>query len=412
VAGLGQSVDSFNFPKYKKGFHLVQAFSGFALSFADGSRRWPHMAKEENSINPTADKATLANLRTEIDRIDGELVRLMNARARLAHDIGQIKNNQGLECYSPAREEEVLARVVQANQGPLGERCLRAVFRELISGSRAVETLHRVAYLGPEYTYSHLAAIHRFGQSVEFLPVSTISAVFEEVERKQANFGIVPLENSTDGRIADTLDMFTRSPVKICGEVQLRIHHNLLGVGDRASITDVYSKPQALSQCRNWLARHLPTAQMHEVTSTGEAAHIAQQKPHAAAIASVQAAVNYGLNVLAADIEDVPGNTTRFAVIGHVASAHTGNDKCAIMFEVPHQPGALADAMLVFKNANLNLTWIESFPIARPGGGYLFFVEIEGHENDAAVTEAVAILRQSAVRLEVLGSYAKTAIVG
>jgi chorismate mutase / prephenate dehydratase len=374
------------------------------------------MAKEKKAKKPAivlsrAPSPSLADLRGQIDRLDRELVKLMNERARVAHEIGLLKNQHGMECYSPAREEEVLSRVATANGGPLEERCIRAVFRELISGSRSVETALRVAYLGPEYTYSHLAAIHRFGQSVELVPVGTIGAVFEEVERKQVHFGLVPLENSTDGRVADTLDMFTKMPVKICGEVQLRIHHNLLGKGNRSKVEEVYSKPQALSQCRNWLAQHLPGARTIEVTSTATAAQIAHDKRGAAAIASVQAGVNYGLDVLAAEIEDVAGNTTRFAVIGGSSGAKTGNDKCAVMFEVPHRPGGLADAITIFKRAKLNLTWIESFPIARPEGGYLFFVELEGHEADARVKKAIRVLSGKAVRLEVLGSYAKMAAV-
>ena len=181
----------------------------------------------------------------------------------------------------------------------------------------------RVAYLGPAYTYSHLAAIHRFGQSVELVPVATIQAVFEEVNRRHADFGIVPVENSTDGRVADTLDMFTRLPVKICGEVQMRIHHNLLGRSPRDEVREVYSRPQALSQCRNWLAKHLPGARTIEVTSTTTAAQLAQEKPGAAAIASVQAGIHYGLDVLAADIEDQSGNLTRFAVIGEETGPRT-----------------------------------------------------------------------------------------
>ncbi len=364
------------------------------------------MATEKKPKKP-ADRPLLAGLRGQIDRLDRELLKLMNERARIAHDIGQLKNQHGMQCYSPTREEEVLARVTRANEGPLEERCIRAVFRELISGSRSVETALRVAYLGPEYTYSHLAAIHRFGQSVELVPVGTIGAVFEEVRRQQVNFGIVPLENSTDGRVADTLEMFIRVPVRICGEVQLRIRHNLLGHGSRSKVEEVYSKPQALSQCRNWLARHLPTARAIEVTSTATAAQIARDKPGAAAIASIQAGVTYGLDVLASEIEDVAGNTTRFAVIGGETGAKTGSDKCALMFEVPHKPGGLADAIMVLKRAKLNMTWIESFPIARPEGGYLFFVELEGHETDTRVKKAIRVLSGKSVRLEVLGSYAK-----
>lgn len=371
------------------------------------------MAKEKavKKAPAPARTPTIESLRTKIDALDRELVRLMNERAKLAHEIGKVKNSCGISAYAPAREDEVLNRVLALSKGPLSDRCVRAVFREVISGSRALEKELRVAYLGPAYSYSHLAAIHRFGQSVELVPVASIAAVFEEINRRQADYGLVPVENSTDGRVADTLDMFTRLPARICGEVQLRIHHNLLGKCSRSEVEEVYSKPQALSQCRNWLARHLPQARTVEVTSTTTAAQLAQDKPGAAAIASLQAGVHYGLDVLAADIEDNKGNLTRFAVISTETGPRTGNDKCALMFEVRHQPGALADAMNVFKRNRLNMTWIESFPIARPEGGYMFFVELEGHEEDAKVRKAIAALGRKALRLDVLGSYAKMAPV-
>jgi len=358
------------------------------------------MSKEKpvkKAAAPSGRAPNLNGLRGKIDRIDQDLVKLMNERAKVALDIGKIKSDSGLSAYAPVREDEVLTRVLGLSKGPLDQKCLRAVFRELISGSRSLEKGLRVAYLGPAYTYSHLAAIHRFGQSVELVPVGTIPAVFEEVNRRHVDFGLVPVENSTDGRVADTLDMFSRLPVRICGEVQLRIHHNLLGRCARGDVQEVYSKPQALSQCRNWLSKHLPLARAIEVTSTATAAQLAQDKPGAAAIASVQAGTHYGLDVLAPEIEDVQGNLTRFAVIGEDSGQRTG------------QPGALADAMNIFKKNRLNLTWIESFPIARPEGGYMFFVELEGHENDARVRKAIAALERKAVRLEVLGSYAKLA---
>jgi chorismate mutase/prephenate dehydratase len=354
---------------------------------------------------------SIDSLRGQIDRIDQELVKLANERARLALEIGKLKDSRGISAYAPAREDEILGRVMDLSKGPLAERCIRAVFRELISGSRALEKELRVAYLGPAYSYSHLAAIHRFGQSVELVPVSSIAAVFEEINRRHADYGIVPVENSTDGRVADTLEMFARLPARICGEVQLRIHHHLLGKCARADVEEVYSKPQALSQCRNWLARHLPGARTIEVTSTSTAAQLAQDKPGAAAIASLQAGVQFGLDVLASDIEDNPSNLTRFAVIGDETGVRTGNDKCALMFEVEHKPGRLADAMNVFKRNRLNLTWIESFPIARPEGGYVFFVELEGHETDTRVRKAISALEKKCVRLDVLGSYAKMAAV-
>jgi chorismate mutase/prephenate dehydratase len=368
-------------------------------------------SKKAASTAASPRAASIASLRGKIDRLDQQLVKVMNERAALALEIGKLKSDSGISAYAPSREDEVLCRVLALNKGPLGERAVRAVFRELISGSRSLEKNLRVAYLGPAYSYSHLAAIHRFGQSVELVPVGNIAGVFEEINRRHADFGVVPIENSTDGRVTDTLEMFTRMPARICGEVQLRIHHNLLGKCSRAEVEEVYSKPQALSQCRNWLARHLPTARLVEVTSTSTAAQLAQDKAGAAAIASIQAGIHYGLDVLAADIEDNKSNLTRFAVIGDEPAPRTGNDKCSLMFEVAHQPGALADAMNVFKRAKLNLTWIESFPIARPEGGYMFFVELEGHESDPKVRQAIRSLERKALRLDLLGSYAKMAAV-
>ncbi len=361
----------------------------------------------EKGARGPAKPPTVAGVRNKIDRIDRQLVMLINQRAKLAHRIGQIKQSVGQEVFDPIREEEILARATALNKGPLSNCSLRAVFRELISGSRALEKQLKVTYLGPAYSYTHLAALHRFGHAVELVPVGSIAAVFEEVNRGHANYGVAPIENSTDGRITDTLDMFTRLPAKICGEVQLRIHHHLLGRCARSEIQEVYSKPQALSQCRNWLAKHLPTARLVEVTSTSTAAQLAQDKPGAAAIASVQAGVHYGLNVLAESIEDNPGNLTRFAIIGHQMAGRTGNDKTALMLEIEHRPGALADALAIFKKGRLNLTWIESFP--RPEGGYLFFVEIEGHSQEPRLTRAMEALSKRCVRMVTLGAYAKTA---
>jgi chorismate mutase/prephenate dehydratase len=242
--------------------------------------------------------------------------------------------------------------------------------------------------------------------------VATIAAVFEEVNEGHVDAGLVPIENSTDGRIVDTLDMFVRLPVRICGEVQMRIHHNLLGKGPRAEVREVCSKPQAISQCREWLAKHLPQARTVPLTSTAAAAQRAMEDPRVAAIASRQAAINYGLDVLAKNIEDHPDNLTRFAVIGRQSGERTGHDKTSLMFELTHQPGTLADAMAIFKRHRLNLTWIESFP--KPGSKqeYLFFVELEGHHQSLRVRRAIAALAKKTVRLEILGSYAKTEPVG
>jgi chorismate mutase / prephenate dehydratase len=356
--------------------------------------------------------AGLAALRTKIDKIDHDLVALMNARAEVARQIGHIKSTDGQATYDPAREEMVLDRVAASNTGPLSDDSLKAIYRELISGSRAIEQHIRVAHLGPAWTYSHLAALHRFGSSVEFVPVASISAAFEEVQAGHSHYGVVPLENSTDGRIADTLDNFSRLPVKICAEVPLRIHHTLLATCDRTSVAEVYSRPQALSQCRNWLARHLPDARLIEVTSTSAAAEMAAKKPQSAAIASRQAGVHHGLNVLAENIEDVADNTTRFAVIGHDDAKRTGKDKTALMFEIEHKPGGLADALSVPKKQKLNLTWIESFPMPGKDRGYIFFVELEGHRSDLRVRRAIASLEKRCKRVVILGSYASAAAVG
>jgi chorismate mutase/prephenate dehydratase len=359
----------------------------------------------------TGRKPTLASLRKRIDRLDRQILGLINERGGLAHQIGQLKDAVGQTIYAPGREEEVLARAAQLSKGPLSEQCVRAVFREIISGSRAIEKMLRVAFLGPLYSYSHLAAIHRFGQTVEFLPVGTIGSVFEEVDRGLADYGLVPLENSTDGRIADTLDNFRRHGVRICAEVQLTIHHNLLGKGQRSDIREVYSRPQALSQCRRWLSTHLPIARTFEVASTSTAAQLAADKPDAAAIASVQAGTHYGLNVLAANIEDNQDNLTRFAVISHHEAARSGTDKTALMFQLEHRPGSLADAIAIFKRHRVNLCWIESFPIGEAEGGYLFFIELEGHQQDTRVRRALESLRKKSVLLETLGSYAHSAAV-
>ena len=351
-------------------------------------------------------------LRSQIDTIDRELVDRMNQRAELAQQIGHLKQSSGQQTYDPSREETVLERVTGSNKGPLSNDSLKAVYRELISGSRAIEQHLRVAHLGPAWTYSHLAALHRFGSSVEFVPVASISAAFEEVHAGHSHYGVVPLENSTDGRIADTLDNFSRLPVKICAEVPLRIHHNLLAACDRAHIQEVYSRPQALSQCRNWLARHLPDARLVEVTSTSAAAETAARTPRAAAIASRQSGVHYGLNVLAENIEDILGNTTRFAVIGQGDAERTGRDKTSLMFEIEHKPGGLADALAIPKKEKLNLTWIESFPLAGEERGYVFFVELEGHRDDLKLRRAIAALERRCKRVVVLGSYASAAAVG
>src|SRR5437660_3409754 len=273
------------------------------------------MARKNESDSALSSRtlAQIKSLRSAIDKLDLQILKLVNERADSAGEIGRLKNETSAEVFNPVREEEVLKNVLEANKGPLDEITIRAVFRELMSGARALQKIIKVAYLGPEYSYSHLAAVERFGHAVEYMRVGSIASVFEEVNRGHVDFGVVPLENSTDGGVSDTLDMFVRMPqLRIVAEVRLMIHHNLIANCEQQQIRRVYSKPQALSQCRNWLSKNVPYASLHEVASTATAAELAQREPGAAAVASRQAAVRYGLRILVAAIEDSTSNATRF----------------------------------------------------------------------------------------------------
>jgi chorismate mutase/prephenate dehydratase len=369
--------------------------------------------ESSNTMPPKRAEAALRSLRTQIDRLDIQILKLVNERAAHAAEIGQLKNDHGAEVFTPAREEEVLHHVLETNKGPLPSDTIRAIFREIISGSRALQKKLKVAYLGPEYSFSHLAAVEQFGHSVEFVKVGSIAAVFEEVQRGHVEFGVVPLENSTNGSIADTLDMFVRIPqIIICAEVRQRIHHNLLTNVEQPKINRVYSHPQALSQCRTWLAKNLPHALLKEVSSTAVAADLAQKEPGAAAVASKQAAVTYGLRVLFESIEDSPYNETRFAVIGYQKSSRTGHDKTAAMFRIPHSPGSLVEALDVFKHSKINLTWIEAFPARTAQSEYIFFVDFDGHMDDAKPAKALKALQERCEEVTVLGSYPAAEVSG
>lgn len=365
------------------------------------------MAKKTAKKTPPSKRTPPSGAATqkELRRVGREIVKALERWATLAEQVGRARLEAGEPLFVAAEEDAIVGEAASWAKGPLPEAAIRSVFRSLLSGSRSLVRELRIAHLGPFFSYSHLAAMHRFGQSVAFVPVGTIAAVFEEIDRGTADFGLVPIENSTDGRVSDTLDMLTRSPSRICGEVELPIHHALLAMCPRADIREVYSKPQALSQCRNWLAKHLPTARSVEVTSTSTAAQLAREKPGAAAIASLQAGIHYGLNILAERIEDNPGNTTRFSVIGKQPAARTGNDKTAMLFQLDDRAGTLAEALNIFKRNRVNLTWIESFPIPGKERAYLFFVEMEGHESDLRVRRATASIEKKALRVEILGSF-------
>lgn len=345
----------------------------------------------------------------ELQQVDEQLVALLNKRATLYLQKMKGVQSPSKIVFSDQDQLHVWGLIDRLNQGPLTSSELKTIFRPLLSAGRQRIRTIRVAYLGPAFSFTHQAAIIRFGEMADLVPVSTIAAVFEEVNRGHVDFGLVPIENSTDGRIVDTLDMFTRLPLRICGEVQVHVHHNLLARCDRSEITEIYSKPQALSQCRDWLAKNMPQARLIEVTSTSTAAQLARDKPRAAAVASHQAAIQYDVQIVAECIEDNRDNVTRFAVIGDSVAQPTGSDRTAVLLQIPHKPGSLSEALEPFRRNKINLTWIESFPLRQPEVGYLFFLDFEGHATDPRIRRTLKELEELPPdRLEVLGSYPRS----
>lgn len=400
--------------RYKKGDLIVVGTSENAPLRA-GINRMSSTKRGSNSAKSSSQDSKLPRIDSKLDdmekitAIDKQLIELLDRRARLVQQMEEhatgSDSSQNLWKWQQAAEKQC---ATLPKDTPLDAKVVVDWVRHTVSASyNPVAGKTRIAYLGPQYSYSYLAAIRHFGEAANLVPVATIGAVFQELLRDQSKFGVVPIENSTDGRVVDTLGMFARFPVHICGEVMLPIHHCLLGRGTRNEVTEVHSKPQALSQCRGWLAQHLPDARLVEITSTAAAAKLAAEKEGVAAIASHEAGVHHGLHVIDANIEDNPNNVTRFVILGGSPAEPTGKDKTAIMFQVPHQPGALADAMLVFRKNKLNLTWIESFPVEGSRSEYLFFIELEGHQQRPAIKQAVKQLQKQALRLEVLGSYPK-----
>lgn len=352
------------------------------------------------------DNKDITDLRKRIDEIDEELVRLLNERANCALEIGRIKGKNEKSIFAPEREKQVVAGVLKRNRGPLSDASLSAIYREIISACRALEKPITVAYLGPAGSYSHIASILKFGESTQFLPVNTIPDVFSAVEHNEAIYGVVPVENSTEGVVSHTLDMFLLSDLRICAEIYAPISHNLLSAGtDISQIKRVYSIAQAIAQCRNWLATHLPGVEILEVSSTAKAAKMCEGYPTSAAVASSLAAKEYGLNILAEGIEDNPHNKTRFLVIGYSKPEPSGNDKTSIVFSVPHKAGSLYHALKVFDEAKINLTMIESRPTKQMPWEYVFFIDFQGHEEDEAVKTALTKLKSVALFVRVLGSY-------
>lgn len=351
---------------------------------------------------------TLKELRAEIDEVDSRLLELLNRRAGLVIEVGHTKSQGGKKFYVPERERQIYERLKSRNKGPFPDDAVRNVFREIISASLALEQPLKVAFLGPVATFTHEACMQHFGLSGMFVPKNDISDVFNDVEAGRADFGVVPIENTAEGVVSHTLDMFVSSELKICAEILLEVSLALLNSsGELSDAETVCSHPHAIAQCRNWLKGHLPDATLQEVSSTAMAAKLASDDPRKAAIASVAAANLYDLNVIEKNIQDNPSNFTRFLVIGREEMKKTGKDKTSLMFAIKDAPGALYNILKPFAGRNLNLTKIESRPLKTKAWEYVFFVDLDGHITDPVVAEAVEELRPGCSFLKILGSYPK-----
>ena len=363
---------------------------------------------------PSAD--TLPALRREIDVLDGELLGLLNRRARLAQRVGEVKRatEPDAQVFRPEREAQVIQRLADLNAGPLSTDAITVVYREIMSACRALERPAIVAYLGPEGTYSEQAVVRQFGRAVDAKACASIDEIFREVEAKAADFGVIPVENSTEGTVTRSLDMLLNSPLKICGEVALAIHHHLLtrsgkmeseGAGGTVRVTRICSHAQSLAQCINWLNLHHPELERVPVASNGIAAKMAAEDSAVAAIAGDFAARRYGLVPVSSHIQDVPRNTTRFAVIGNIVTEPSGRDHTSIVFSVPNRAGAVYDALEPLARHGVSMTRFESRPARTGVWVYHFYIDMVGHQAEPNVAAALAELKAAAGFFKVLGSY-------
>lgn len=353
-------------------------------------------------------RMSLSRLRKKVDKLDACILGLLNERAKLSLAIGRAKSKTSASIYSPDREKEIYSRLTLSNKGPLSSASLKAVYREIMSGSLNLEKPLKITYLGPPFTFTHRAALKKFGSSVEYVACNSITDIFVEVERNRADYGVVPIENSIEGAVNHTLDMLVDSPLKICSEIYLDISHNLLSKEkDVKKVMRIYSIPQVFGQCRLWLESNMPRVELKEVSSTARGAEMASKEKGSGAIGSRMAAVRYGLSVLARSIEDVPHNTTRFLIVGRTLAKTTKDDKTSLMISVKDKVGALHDMLTPFKKNRINLTKIESRPSRKRSWEYYFFVDMEGHCEDVKVKRALADLKRECIYLKMLGSYPK-----
>ncbi len=348
---------------------------------------------------------SLEELRVKIDRIDTELIRLLNERADVVHEVGVVKKRDGLEIYAPEREEKLLKSLVAKSEGRLPEISIRAIYREVMSAALALEDDLKIAYLGPAGTWTHQAAIGKFGHSVGYLPQASFADVFDQVSRQLVDYGVVPIENSTEGAVTHTLDLFADSPLKIYGQVMMPIQNNLMAKCSREEIKQIYSHPQILAQCRGWLGKNFPKIQPVEKSSSAVAAEVAAAEPGAAVLGGALLAEMYGLTLLEESIQDIATNTTRFLVISHKTCPPTGDDRTSVMFSVKDEPGSLHRALEPFEKFSINMSKIESRPSKRRAWEYFFFVDVAGHCEDQDLKDVIDQLSKHCSFVKVLGSY-------
>lgn len=361
-----------------------------------------------------SEQKELGALRDQIDALDQQIHKLINERAQCAQQVAVVKEKYAggkqIQFYRPEREAQVLRKVMDRNQGPIGDEDMARLFREIMSICLALEEPLKVAYLGPEGTFTQTAAIKHFGHSANCISQGSIADVFREVEAGAVNYGVVPVENSTEGVVTHTLDCFVESPLQICGEVALRIHHHLLVKQANAKIQKIYSHPQSLAQCRQWLDAHYPNVERVPVSSNAEAARRVSEEENAAAIAGDSAAELYGLEKLAATIEDMPDNTTRFLIMGREKTESSGEDKSSIMVSSRNEPGALYHALEPFHKSGVSLTRIETRPSRSGTWNYVFFIDFEGHAEDESIKAVLEEVGKGASELKLLGSYPKAVL--
>lgn len=351
----------------------------------------------------------LNQIRSKIDLLDKKIIDLLNERTELAREVGKIKAQTGKEIYAPERESQIYQKIEKMADGALSKDALKAIYREIMSAALAMEKPLQISYLGPEASYTHLASLSKFGSAVHYSPATSINQVFNEVEQKQVDYGVVPIENSNEGAVNHTLDMFMDSDLKICSELLFEISHCLMSNSALKNIKRVYSNPQAFGQCRLWLGHHLPEAELIETVSTTAAAQRSQKEDGAAAIGSKLAATLYGLPMLAQGIQDFSQNVTRFLVIARQIPKPSGHDKTSILVSVKDKVGALYAMLAPFRKNSVNLTKIESRPSKRKAWDYYFFIDFEGHLENPKIKKMMAQMESQVKFLKILGSYPASA---